>query len=148
MSVLSTTLLLIVSAAYFVCGCLFQMCETYGLWERRAPLSPEHVATLVNQGYPVVVQPSSRRVFTDAHYGAAGAKLSEDLSAANVVLGVKQVAVKSLLPEKAYFFFSHTLKAQPENMDLLDACMAQNVTLFDYECITEKGRRMVRLVVN
>jgi alpha-aminoadipic semialdehyde synthase len=120
------------------------MCETYGVWERRAPLSPAHVAALVSQGYPVVVQPSSRRVFADAHYAAAGATVSNDLSAATVVLGVKQVAVQSLLPGKAYFFFSHTIKAQPENMALLDACVARNVTLFDYECIADNGRRLVR----
>lgn len=93
----------------------------------------------------MVVQPSSRRIFSDAEYLAAGAEINEDLSAASVVLGVKQVPVSNLLNDRAYMFFSHTIKAQEENMDLLDKCIEKNITLFDYECIVnpKDGKRMV-----
>jgi len=37
--------------------------------------------------------------------------------------GVKQVPIDHLLEDKTYIFFSHTIKAQPENMPLLDAML-------------------------
>uniref|UniRef100_A0A7S2SNY8 Saccharopine dehydrogenase (NAD(+), L-glutamate-forming) n=1 Tax=Rhizochromulina marina TaxID=1034831 RepID=A0A7S2SNY8_9STRA len=119
------------------------------MWERRAPLCPEHVADLVGQGFRVKVQPCSRRVFPDDAYRAAGAEVENDLSDCGLVLGVKQVPVDNLLPDRSYMFFSHTIKAQPENMPLLDACRDRNIKLFDYECLLEqsteasRGKRLV-----
>ena len=57
-----------------------------------------------------------------------------------VVLGVKQVPIDSLLSDRSYIFFSHTIKAQAENMPLLRACLEKNIRLFDYECIREVSR--------
>ena len=70
---------------------------------------------------------------------AAGAEIKEDLSESCVVLGVKQVPIDALLSDRSYIFFSHTIKAQPENMPLLRACLDKNIRLFDYECIREGG---------
>ena len=56
-------------------------------------------------------------------YVSSGAEVDEDLSAASVILGVKQVPIESLLPSKTYVFFSHTIKAQAENMAMLDAIL-------------------------
>ena len=53
--------------------------------------------------------------------------LSEDLSPASVILAVKEVPVHKLIPERTYLFFSHTIKAQPHNMPLLDAIL-ENVS--------------------
>jgi alpha-aminoadipic semialdehyde synthase len=117
--------------------------ETYGMWERRAPLSPSHVERLVSGGWRVQVQPSSRRIYPDATYAAAGAEMTEDLQESTVVLGVKQVPIENLLPNRAYMFFSHTIKAQLENMALLDACIEKNIRLYDYECIAKDGKRLV-----
>ena len=115
--------------------------EAYSKWERRSPLTPTHAASLVKRGVRVLVQPSHRRIFSDAEYLAAGAELSEDLSAASVIFGVKQVPIAELLPNRTYCFFSHVIKAQPENMDLLDALLERNIRLVDYECITRDGVR-------
>ena len=38
-------------------------------------------------------------------------------------------------------FFSHVIKAQPENMELLDTINEKNIRLIDYECITKSGAR-------
>lgn len=46
--------------------------------------------------------------------------------------GVKQVPIDHLLEDKTYIFFSHTIKAQPENMPLLDA-MLQKVRCWEGE---------------
>ncbi|POM62970.1 Alpha-aminoadipic semialdehyde synthase [Phytophthora palmivora] len=118
--------------------------EVYNKWERRAPLTPAHVKDLVQRGVQVLVQPSTARVFSDEQYVRAGATLSEDLGPANVIVGVKQVPEPALLADKTYLFFSHTIKAQPENMALLDTVLQQRVTLIDYECITEEsGKRLI-----
>lgn len=122
-------------------GTLGIMREAYSKWERRAPLTPTHVARLVEQGIRVHVQPCDRRVFSNVEYEKAGAVLRDDLGEAAAILGVKQVPIHELLPNRAYMFFSHTIKAQPENMALLDAVRQQQIRLFDYECITEGGER-------
>ena len=56
-------------------------------------------------------------------YANAGAHIQEDISESPLVLGVKQVPVDLLEPEKTYIFFSHTIKAQEANMPILDACL-------------------------
>lgn len=56
-------------------------------------------------------------------YRQAGAVIDEDLSAASLILGVKQVPMEHLIPDKTYGFFSHTIKAQEANMNLLDALL-------------------------
>ena len=80
--------------------------EVYNKWERRAPLCPVHVERLVKQGCRVLVQPSDRRIFTNIEYEKVGAEITEDLSPASVIFGVKQVPVEDLLPERSYVFFS------------------------------------------
>jgi len=42
------------------------------MWERRAPLGPEHVRELTKQGIKVLVQPCKRRIFIDDEYKNAG----------------------------------------------------------------------------
>lgn len=122
--------------------CIGIVREVYNKWERRAPLCPEHVARLVSSGLRVLVQPSNRRIFSADEYERAGATVTDDLSPASVVFGVKQVPVENLLPDRTYVFFSHVIKAQPANMPLLDALLAKNIRLIDYECITKNGQRL------
>lgn len=118
--------------------------ETYNVWERRTPLCPKHVETLLNRpGSPVkeiLVQPSSTRVFSDVEYERAGATLQDDLSPADLILGVKRpLTTDYLYPNKAYMFFSHVIKGQPENMPLLQYILDHKIQLFDYECIVDGG---------
>ena len=115
--------------------------EAYNKWERRAPLCPQHVQRLVRDGIQVLVQPSNRRVFQNSEYEKAGAVITDDLSDASVIFGVKQIPIEELLPERTYVFFSHVIKAQPENMALLDAILERNIRLIDYETITKAGKK-------
>ena len=101
--------------------------EDINVWERRAPIGPSHVAELVNKGIRVLVQPSTRRAYTMDEYERAGAVITEDLSPASLIIGVKAVPIDLLIPNKTYAFFSHTIKAQEANMPLLDA-MLEKVT--------------------
>lgn len=109
--------------------CLAIRRETVNPWERRAPLAPVHVKKLTRSGIRVLVQPSNRRAFPIQDYVAAGAIVQEDLLQAQLILSVKQVPADSLLPNKTYAFFSHTIKAQPDNMAMLDTIL-HRVTKF------------------
>ncbi|CAF1178513.1 unnamed protein product [Adineta steineri] len=119
--------------------------EDQSPWERRAPLAPEHVRTLVKKhNIKVLIQASNRRAFPILSYIQAGATVQEDLSEASVIIGVKQVPADLLIPNKVYIMFSHTHKAQEDNMSLLDACLEKNITLIDYERIVDdQGVRLV-----
>lgn len=103
--------------------------EEQSVWERRAPLAPTNVKQLVRAGCRVLVQPSNRRAYPMQSYANAGATIVEDISDADVIFGVKQVPIDSLINGKTYCFFSHTIKAQEANMPLLDAILEKVTSL-------------------
>lgn len=59
----------------------------------------------------MLVQPCTSRCYSEDDFEEAGAQISEDVSSAQVIFGVKEVPIENLMPEKTYFFFSHTIKA-------------------------------------
>jgi alpha-aminoadipic semialdehyde synthase len=119
--------------------------EDKNRWERRTPLTPEHVAELVQEdGFSVAVQPSPLRIYPEEEYQDAGATVQEDLSDCRLVLGVKEVPPKLLLPKKPYMFFSHVIKGQAYNMPLLRRLLDLECTLMDYEMVVDhRGRRLI-----
>ena len=55
-----------------------------------------------------------------------------------------QVPIDELISNKTFVFFSHTIKAQADNMDLLDACLEKNIRMVDYEkMVNNQGIRVV-----
>lgn len=118
--------------------------EDQSVWERRAPFAPSNVKRFVREGVKVIVQPSNRRAYPMQSYISAGAIIQEDISEADVIFGVKQTPIDLLIPNKTYCFFSHTIKAQEANMPMLDAILAKNIRLIDYEkLMDDKGNRVV-----
>ncbi len=118
--------------------------ETQYPSERRAALTPEHVKKLVNEGLEIYVEPADQRVFTMEEYINAGAKSSEKLDHCNLILGVKEVPIKDLIPNKPFVFFSHTIKGQSYNMPLLQSILDKNITLMDYELVkNDDGFRII-----
>ncbi|RMH60450.1 MAG: hypothetical protein D6677_13690 [Calditrichaeota bacterium] len=118
--------------------------ENIELTEKRSPMAPEQAAELIRQGLKVTVEPWANRFFDDASWRTAGAELSEDISRADIIFGVKEVPIDDLIPGKPHVFFSHTIKGQSYNMPLLQAILDKEVTLMDYEKVTdEKGRRLI-----
>ena len=84
-------------------------------------------------------------MFSDWDYKDAGACITDDLSDADILIGVKEVPIRNLIDDKTYIFFSHTTKAQPYNMPLLDEILKRNITLVDHEMITDgAGVRLVK----
>ncbi|GIK43889.1 MAG: alanine dehydrogenase [Chloroflexota bacterium] len=118
--------------------------EDKNQWERRVPLTPAQVAALAQQHLNFLVQPSPIRAFPDAAYAAAGATIKEDLSAAEVVLAIKEIPPELLQPGKTYLFFSHTIKGQPHNMLMLRRLLELGCQLIDYErVVDEHNRRLI-----
>lgn len=118
--------------------------ETKNNWERRVPLNPSAVKELIQKGFKVIVQPSDVRIYKNKEYKTVGAKLSEDLSQCDFIIGVKEVPIDDIFPEKPYLFFSHVIKGQGYNMPLLKKILNEKVTLLDYEKIIDsKNRRLV-----
>lgn len=118
--------------------------EDYGeLWERRTPFNPSQVQKLVDSGVRVLIQPCNRRAFTAEEYEKVGATVTDDISDASLVLGIKQVPLEQVMSDKTYCFFAHVIKAQEENMPLLDVLLENNVRLIDYEKLLDhNGKRL------
>jgi len=105
--------------------------------DRRVVLSPQACQKIVND-FPnteIIVESSDVRVFKDEEYSSLGFKVSNDVSDADVFLGVKEVPIEALIPNKKYFFFSHTIKKQPYNRNLLRAILEKNIEFYDHETI-------------
>jgi alanine dehydrogenase len=114
--------------------------------DRRVVFSPKKCRNLL-ETFPdatVVVEKSEVRVFDDNLYEKEGIELADDLLNCDVILGVKEVPIKALIPHKKYFFFSHTIKQQPYNRELLQAILKNKIELYDHETIVkENGDRLI-----
>tara|TARA_R110002050_G_scaffold1281_4_gene9314 strand:- start:56851 stop:58059 length:1209 start_codon:yes stop_codon:yes gene_type:complete len=114
--------------------------------DKRVVLSPKACQILLanHTEAEVVVEPSPIRTFADTDYKNAGIQVASKMEECDVLLGVKEVPMAELIPNKKYFFFSHTIKKQPYNRELLKAVLAKNIELYDHEVITnEKEQRLV-----
>ena len=114
--------------------------------DRRVVFSPEKLAEARAQ-FPdaeFVVESSDIRIFPDSAYKALGFEVTEDVSDCDVMIGVKEVPIDNLIPNKKYFFFSHTIKKQPYNRKLLKAMLEKNIEMFDHETIVKQsGARLI-----
>ncbi|MCT4630500.1 NAD(P)-dependent oxidoreductase [Winogradskyella sp.] len=114
--------------------------------DRRVVFSPETLAEARGK-FPeaeFIVESSDIRVFPDEAYKKLGFKVTDDVSDADVMIGVKEVPVEHLIPNKKYFYFSHTIKKQPYNRKLLKAMLAQNIEMYDHETIVKQsGSRLI-----
>lgn len=92
----------------------------------------------------ILAQHSPNRCFSDREYTSAGVEVLEDISDCDILLGIKEVPIEQLVPNKTYLFFSHTKKKQPHNQKLLQSILKQQITLIDYECLEhEDGLRII-----
>lgn len=113
--------------------------------DKRVPFTPAQCRMLLEE-YPelkITVQPSPWRAYTDAEYKTENITLSEDVSSCDLLMGIKEVPVEQLIQGKAYMFFSHTIKKQEHNRSLLQAFLAKDITMIDYECLVDKNENRV-----
>lgn len=114
--------------------------------DRRVVFSPSELIQ-AKQKFPEAVfkiEPSNIRVFSDTQYKNAGFEVTNNITDCDVMIGVKEVPIEALIPNKKYFFFSHTIKKQPYNRKLLKAILDKNIELYDHETIVnDKGFRLI-----
>jgi alanine dehydrogenase len=114
--------------------------------DRRVVFSPEKLQEFKEKftEATIKVESSDIRVFSDEAYKTAGLEVTENVSDCDVLFGVKEVPIDALIPNKKYFFFSHTIKKQPYNRKLLLAILEKNIELYDHETIVrENGLRLI-----
>ncbi|KZT33116.1 hypothetical protein SISSUDRAFT_993382 [Sistotremastrum suecicum HHB10207 ss-3] len=130
------------------------------IWERRAPLTPDAVASLIQEeNVRVLIQDCARRIFPTSEYIKAGAVVHDTLEPAHIVVGIKEVPLNEVLTSpvdgipRTHLMFSHSAKGQAYNMPLLakfvsldDTSAASRLlpTLIDYELLTDdNGKRAI-----
>ena len=113
--------------------------------DKRVPLTPLICSELTKK-YPqleIVVQPSKIRCYTDEEYTSFGVSLQENLNDCDILMGVKEVPPDLLIPDKKYFFFSHTIKKQAHNKKLIKALLERKIQMIDYETLTDKNHNRI-----
>lgn len=113
--------------------------ETKTPVDNRVALSPKQVADL-NKRFPqheIVVQTSDIRAFSDDEYRTGGVRVVDHVDDCDVLFGIKEAKIESLIPNKHYFFFGHIAKMQEYNRPLLQAFMQKHITFCDYEYLVD-----------
>ncbi|MGV3696671.1 NAD(P)-dependent oxidoreductase [Flavobacterium sp.] len=111
--------------------------------DRRVVFTPEELVRLQKEHPEAIikVESSDIRVFNDNDYRNLGIEVSDDISDCDVFFGVKEIPVDYLIPNKKYFFFSHTIKKQVHNQKLLQAILEKNIELYDHETIVDANNK-------
>ncbi len=107
--------------------------------DRRVVFSPDALVRL-KQLYPdvtVKVESSDVRFYSDDAYRNLGIEVADDISDCTIFFGVKEVPIDYLIAKKSYFFFSHTIKKQPHNRQLLRALLEKNINFYDHETLVD-----------
>lgn len=109
--------------------------------DKRVVLSPKACKRLTEifPDVEVKIERSAIRAFSDDEYADEGLTVTDEVADCDVFIGVKEVPLEALIPNKKYFFFSHTIKKQPYNRKLLQAILEKNIELYDHEVIVNKN---------
>jgi saccharopine dehydrogenase (NAD+, L-lysine forming) len=114
--------------------------------DNRVALTPAQCKWIM-QNYPqikIIAESATNRCYTNDEYTRAGVSVVNDISAADILFGIKEVPIQQLVPNKKYMFFSHTKKKQPHNQKMLQAILQKKITLIDYESLMhEDGTRII-----
>ncbi len=113
--------------------------------DNRVALTPKHLAEL-QRSFPqddFVVQASETRAYSDEAYRNAGVQVAENVDDCDILFGIKEADIRTLIPNKHYFFFGHIAKMQAYNRPLLQALIAKRITFSDYEYLVDDDNRRV-----
>jgi alanine dehydrogenase len=107
--------------------------------DKRVVFTPKKCLKTVKK-FPEIeffIEKSDIRCFSDKEYLEKGFDVVDDVSNCDILIGVKEVPIEKLIPNKKYFFFSHTIKKQPYNKKLLQSIIKKNIQLYDHETIVD-----------
>jgi saccharopine dehydrogenase (NAD+, L-lysine forming) len=114
--------------------------------DKRVPFTPLQVEE-IEQRFPhvkVKVETSPIRCYKDSEYSDYRIPVSSDMSDCDILMGIKEVPLESLIEGKTYLIFSHTIKKQQYNRKLLQEVIRKKIRLIDYEALKDPmGNRLV-----
>jgi saccharopine dehydrogenase (NAD+, L-lysine forming) len=114
--------------------------------DKRVPFTPLQAEEII-QRFPnvsIIVQSSTVRAYQDDEYRALGIEVLDDISECDILMGIKEVPTDQLIPNKTYLLFSHTIKKQSYNKNLLREILKKKIRLVDYEVLKDRlGNRLV-----
>lgn len=117
--------------------------ETKDPEDNRVALTPKEILYLQKK-YPdteIVVQQSKIRAYTDQSYQVAGIQVVENVEDCDILFGIKEADIHTLIADKHYFFFGHIAKKQPYNKPLIKKMMELRITFSDYEYLVDDENR-------
>jgi len=118
--------------------------EHKNVWEKRTPLTPSAIDNLHKAGFSIDVEASEVRIFEDGQYQINPDKLCQSPADHQLVIGIKEPPIDSIMEHQVHLCFSHTIKGQDYNMPLLQKFIDQKATLLDYELMTDtQGKRTI-----
>ena len=109
--------------------------ETKHPVDNRVALAPEQIVSL-QERFPrakFYVQKSDIRAYSDDDYSSVGVSVVDNVSDCDVLFGIKEADIQTLLPNKHYVFFGHIAKEQPYNQPLIRKMVELGITFSDYE---------------
>lgn len=114
--------------------------------DKRVAFTPLQAEEIIQRfpGVNLICQSSSVRCFADAEYQELDIRVQDSIVDCDILMGIKEVPIQDLLPNKTYLFFSHTIKKQPYNKRLLQEVLKKNIRLIDYEALKDtQSNRLV-----
>jgi hypothetical protein len=70
-------------------------------------------------------------------------RVTDNVDDCEILFGIKEADIRTLIPNKHYFFFGHIAKMQAYNRPLLQTLMAKRITFSDYEYLVDDDNRRV-----
>lgn len=119
--------------------------ETKTPIDNRVALTPTQARMLMDRypGTEIVAESSNVRAYTDDEYKELGIQVVTDLSDCDILFGIKEATIDSIIPNKHYFFFGHIAKMQEYNRPLIKAMINKRITFSDYEyLVDQEGKRV------
>jgi saccharopine dehydrogenase (NAD+, L-lysine forming) len=119
--------------------------ETMSHEDPRVALTPLDARKLMDHytGLEIVVQSSPKRIFSNQEYEQLHIPVVEEVDDCDCLIGVKEVAIRSIIPGKKYLFFAHVAKQQTKQQRYFRELIRKKITLIDYEYLIDTHRRRI-----
>lgn len=109
--------------------------------DNRVAFSPKQLHMLKSK-FPdaeFIVQSSNIRAYPDDKYKELDIEVRDDISDCDILFGIKETDINTLIPNKHYLFFGHIAKMQPYNRLLIQKMMELGITFTDYEYLVDEN---------
>ena len=96
--------------------------------DNRVALTPKQIAELkmLYPNFVFKVQSSKTRAYSDDEYLNEGVEVCSNIANCDILIGIKEASIESLIANKHYIFFGHIAKRQLYNKPLLKAMVNKN----------------------